>query len=725
LIAQISSFPRHLLGGGRQRFSDCGQGFRSYNRRMVTKALRLFATVAAIAATPLLAQQNAQQLVTVRHATGQGVSPVYEGFDLNPDGSYNMWFGYMNRNYEEAVDLSVGPNNAFEPGGDRGQPTHFVPRRHKDVFRVVVPKDFGNQTLVWKLNAHGQTQQVVATLKPVWQIDRQRTTRGGNSENISSNLPPVVSVEASNTTLASSASTMLQLSATDDGLPKRRGVPVGMTAMWAKYRGPGDVHFSSPSSKVENGKASTSASFSEPGEYILQAVVDDGSGESAGNFGYHCCWTNAQVKITVKGDAALSNTPSAIRNPQSAFAAPTFAKDVAPIFQAKCQTCHHQGTSAPMSLMTFEEARPWAKSIQQRVANRDMPPWHLDKTVGIKHYKNDRSLNDDEISTIVRWADGGAPQGNPAEMPKPLTFASDATWYIGQPDLKVTTPNDFAMYANGPDWWIDQFAEVTIDEDRWIKAMEIKPSNPKIVHHAVIYAIEPDAPEGTPETGVQLHEYAVGKYGDIFGENTGRLLKKGTKLRYDMHYFAIGSEQHNKTTIAFKFYPKGVVPKYQVRSQALRNIPNDELEVPPNTVVRTDGYFRLPRNARIDAFQPHMHMRGRGMTLEAINPANNTTQILSSVDHFDFNWHINYVYADEEAPLLPAGTVLHMIGIHDNTSANRRNPDPNMWVGFGERSVDDMLQVWVNIVYLDDAEFQKLVDARKAKSVSTTSAQNR
>jgi hypothetical protein len=559
----------------------------------------------------------------------------------------------------------------------------------------------------------------------VWQIDRQRTTRGGNSENISSNLPPVVSVEASNTTLTSSASTMLLLSATDDGLPKRRGEPVGMTAMWAKYRGPGDVHFSSPASKVENGKASTSASFSEPGEYILQVVVDDGSGESAGNFGYHCCWTNAQVKITVKGDAALSNSPSAIRNPQSAFAAPTFAKDVAPIFQAKCQTCHHQGTSAPMSLMTFEEARPWAKSIQQRVANRDMPPWHLDKTVGIKHYKNDRSLNDDEISTIVRWVDAGAPQGNPAEMPKPLTFASDATWYIGQPDLKVTTPNDFAMYANGPDWWIDQFAEVTIDEDRWIKAMEIKPSNPKIVHHAVIYAIEPDAPEGTPETGVQLHEYAVGKYGDIFGENTGRLLKKGTKLRYDMHYFAIGSEQHNKTTIAFKFYPKGVVPKYQVRSQALRNIPNDELEVPPNTVVRTDGYFRLPRNARIDAFQPHMHMRGRGMTLEAINPANNTTQILSSVDHFDFNWHINYVYADEEAPLLPAGTVLHMIGIHDNTSANRRNPDPNMWVGFGERSVDDMLQVWVNIVYLDDAEFQKLVDARKAKSVSTTSAQNR
>ncbi len=182
-----------------------------------------------------------------------------------------------------------------------------------------------------------------------------------------------------------------------------------------------------------------------------------------------------------------------------------------------------------------------------------------------------------------------------------------------------------------------------------------------------------------------------------------------------MHYFAVGSEQHNKTTIAFKFYPKGEVPKYQVRSIPIRNVPNDELDIPPNTVVRTDGYFRLPRNARIDAFQPHMHMRGRGMTLEAIN-LNNTTTILSSVDHFNFNWHINYIYADDATPLLPAGTVLHMIGIHDNTAANPRNPDPNMWAGFGERSVDDMVQVWLDVVYLDDGEFHKLVAERSAKA---------
>jgi hypothetical protein len=682
------------------------------------KPFRVALAVAALATIPLFAQTNASQLVNLHHWSGQGVAPVYEGFDINPDGSYNMWFGYMNRNYEEEIDLPVGAENTFEPGGDRGQPTHFVPRRHKDVFKVTVPRDFGNQTLVWTLTTRGRTEQVIATLKPVWQIDRLRTTRGGNSEKVSSNLPPVVHLDVANHT-ASSAT--LHVSATDDGLPKRRGQPVGMTVLWTKYRGSGSVQFADSQSKIVNGETTTTATFSEPGDYILQAVVDDGSGETAGNFGYHCCWTNAQITVSVKGDARSTAARASTTRP-APTAVPTFTKDVAPILQKACQTCHHPGTSAPMSLVTYEDVRPWARSIQQRVSSRDMPPWHLDKTVGIREYKNDRSLRDDEIATIVRWAENGAPQGNPADMPKPIAFAPETDWFIGEPDLKVTTPNDFVMYANGPDWWIDQFAEVELTEDRWIKAMEIKPSNPKIVHHVVVYAIEPDAPEGTPEGGVQLHEYAVGKYGDIFGENTGRLLKKGTRLRYDMHYFAVGSEQHNKTTIAFKFYPKGVTPKYQVRSVAIRNIPNDDLEVPPNTLVRTDGYFRLPRPARIDAFQPHMHMRGRGLTVEAIDPATNRTQILSSVDHFDFNWHINYVYADNAAPLLPAGTVLHLIGIHDNTSANRRNPDPNMWVGFGERSVDDMLQVWLDIVYLDEAEFNRLIEERKGKPASTNSA---
>jgi len=359
---------------------------------------------------------------------------------------------------------------------------------------------------------------------------------------------------------------------------------------------------------------------------------------------------NARLLTLAIGGTLLTSLPAFAADDSTK--AVTFSKDVAPIFQAKCQQCHHPGTAAPMSLTTYAEVRPWARSIGQRVASREMPPWHLDKTTGIRQYKNDHSLSDAEIATIVRWVDGGALQGNPADAPPLLTFPPESQWAIGKPDLVVSLDREHRMYAKGPDWWIDYFADTGLTEDRWIKAVQIKPTNPRIVHHAIANAIEPDAPPGAPEGGVQLHEYAVGKYGDIFASNTGRLLKAGTRLRFDMHYFAIGEEETDRTQIAFVFYPKGVVPKYQVRSILFQKLPPDSLEIPPNTVTRNDGYYRLNKPTRIDAFQPHMHMRGKAMTLEAIH-LDNTTEVLSSVDHYDFHWQINYVYADDVAPLLP------------------------------------------------------------------------
>ncbi len=263
--------------------------------QVFTKALILFALGS------LSFAQSPNQLVTLRHWTGEGVSPVYEGYDVNPDGSFNMWFGYMNRNYEEEPDIPVGHGNNFDPGGDRGQPTHFSIRRNKDIFAVVVPKDFGAKKLVWTISIHDKTEKVSGSLDRVWMIDRKFTTRCCNIESISSNTPPVVKVEDPALTIPSSGVATLNISATDDGLPANRtGKPIGMTVRWAKYRGPGAVVFSPAQVKVIDGKSTATASFSQPGEYLLQAVVDDGSGEVAGNFGYHCCWTNAQVKVTVK-----------------------------------------------------------------------------------------------------------------------------------------------------------------------------------------------------------------------------------------------------------------------------------------------------------------------------------------------------------------------------------------------------------------------------------------
>jgi hypothetical protein len=242
------------------------------------------------------------QVYQLRHWSGQGVAPVYEGFDINDDGTFNMWFGYMNRNYEEELEIPAGVENRFEPGSpDRGQPTHFDPRRHKDVFRVILPKDFGSSKLVWSLTVRGKTEQIVATLGQVWQIDRKYTTRGGNSDKINSNTPPVVTVTPPTVSIARTASAELNISATDDGLPKRQGKAVGMTVEWAKYRGPGHVAFDQVKQRLADGKANVKVSFSEPGDYVLQAVVDDGSGELSGNFGYHCCWTDVQVKVTVSG----------------------------------------------------------------------------------------------------------------------------------------------------------------------------------------------------------------------------------------------------------------------------------------------------------------------------------------------------------------------------------------------------------------------------------------
>jgi hypothetical protein len=394
----------------------------------------------------------------------------------------------------------------------------------------------------------------------------------------------------------------------------------------------------------------------------------------------------------------------------------TFTKDVAPIFQKSCQSCHHPGTAAPMSLLTYQDTRPWAKSIKARVMTREMPPWHLDKTVGIREFKNDISLSDAEINTIVQWVDGGTPQGDLKDMPPPLTFRPETDWFIGRPDLTVTFDREMIMYANGPDWWINKYADTGLTEDRWVKAMQIKPSNPKIVHHAVTSVIPPAGVDLSDAgfVGGEFEEYAVGKYGDIYPENTGRLLPAGSRIAFDMHYFAIGEEAKDRTTLGIVLYPKGYVPKYKITMLSFRNMPNDDLEIPPNSIVRHDAYFRLPKAARIVSFQPHMHMRGKGMTLEAINLDNSVT-VISSVDHFDFNWHIAYVYKDDVAPLLPAGTMLHAIGIHDNTVANRRNPDPLMWAGYGERSVDDMLQLRLAVVYLDDAEYQAQVAERKGK----------
>jgi len=396
----------------------------------------------------------------------------------------------------------------------------------------------------------------------------------------------------------------------------------------------------------------------------------------------------------------------------------TFTKDVAPILQNRCQSCHRPDTFAPMSLLNYEEARPWAKSIKQKVLLREMPPWYIDKNVGVQHFKNDVSLSDEEIATIVKWVDSGSPQGNPADMPRPRTFDDSDQWHFDQPDLIVTLPKDQIVPAEASDRWIDVLVDPGLTEDRYIKAIEVKPTKGfRAVHHVTTsMKHDDDADDGDTVQGAFLNEYALGKNADVFPEGAGRLMKAGTKINFNLHLHPMGQETPANVALALKFYPKGYAPKYIETTEKIGD--PKELDIPPNADnVRFDGYNTLAKPARLLSFQPHLHNRGKASCMEAIYPGGHKVEMLSCVSRYQFAWHLVYLYAEDEQPLLPAGTVLHMISWYDNSPGNKFNPDPDNLITYGQRTVDEMGGAWVSYYNLSDAEFKQQVEARKAKTI--------
>src|SRR6266542_3269456 len=231
--------------------------------------------------------------------------------------------------------------------------------------------------------------------------------------------------------------------------------------------------------------------------------------------------------------AAVTVAVFVVRTSAAGSAEVTFSKDVAPIFQAKCQECHQPNSIAPMSLITYQDARPWARSIKERVATRQMPPWHIDKTVGVQKFKNDMSLSDEQVDTIVRWVDSGAPQGDPKDLPPPKPLVTDNEWTavrdgFGPPDLVVKS-SEYTMPAERQDVWYRPMSDISLTEPRWVKLVEIRPTNlksRKIIHHSIAYLVLNNDPEAV-NTGTasgpdrfgddlvnrrpQLMEWAIGK----------------------------------------------------------------------------------------------------------------------------------------------------------------------------------------------------------------------
>ena len=405
----------------------------------------------------------------------------------------------------------------------------------------------------------------------------------------------------------------------------------------------------------------------------------------------------------------------------------TFTKDVAPILQKACQSCHRTGSIAPMSLLTYQESRPWAKSIKEKVVKRDMPPWYIDKTVGVQHFSNDISLSDQEIATIVKWVDAGSPEGNPADMPKSLAFDDNSKWHIGNPDIVVKLQKAVVVPAKYPDQWLSIPMEpLNLKEDRYIKAVEIKPISGVVdVHHAdasMQRGGENLQMGDDGEGGGFLEEYAVGKFGDIFPDGSGRLLAKDTRLGMSLHVHAnTKTEETVQLAVGLVLYPAGYKPQHIEVTAHVGD--SYDLDIPQNTIGgRVDGYSVMPEPTVLTRFQPHLHNRGLAECLEAIYPHSAGSRVsaarvetISCVDRYHFDWHVVYNYSEDEQPLLPAGTILHVISWYDNTSGNKYNPDATNWIGWGHRTIDDMSFVWESWYTVSQQEFDKRVAERKSK----------
>jgi len=451
-----------------------------------------------------------------------------------------------------------------------------------------------------------------------------------------------------------------------------------------------------------------------------------------------------RILLAVTAASAVGAAGSAAA--QTADRPVTFTKDIAPILQRSCQQCHRPDSIAPMSLISYQDARPFAREMKRRVALRDsygqrgvMPPWFVEKNIGIQKFKEDISLSDAEIAKVAKWADSGAPEGDPKDMPPALAFTDSTKWAFGKPDLIVSSPNVFVKGV-GADWWGD-FGETptNMKEDRYAKSVEYKEvsdlkkgSLPKntgettyaglgkfglvVFHHGSASVRRPtdDQVASDPEAGIggnlSLHE--VGRNGDKFPPDAGKLVSAGSSLAFNAHVHSPGvpgADRNAHLDIALWFHPQGYKPKFREGSIQLGS---SELDIRPDSdYQRFEGYWVAPQPVRLLNYEPHMHATGMRMCIEAIYKLAVETLNCAGYDH---NWVRNYQYDDNVAPLLPKGTILHLIGWFDGTAKNSNNIEPRNTTVWGRRSVANMFGTENRAFFLTDEQYQEELAKRRA-----------
>lgn len=370
----------------------------------------------------------------------------------------------------------------------------------------------------------------------------------------------------------------------------------------------------------------------------------------------------------------------------------TFTKDVAPILYSRCVDCHRPGEIAPMSLLTYNEARPWAKAIKEKVLDRSMPPWLA--SAENHQFKNDRRLSQKEIDTIAAWVDSGAPRGDDHDLPAQPKF--EEGWSIGKPDAVISLDQAVAVPAEGVIPYKYLTVQTNFSEDKWVQAAEIRPGNRKVVHHVIIFVQEPgNRTEQTGEArggiGYKLCGFAPGEQPKVFPPGTARLIRKGSKLTFQMHYTPNGEATTDRSYVGLIF-SKTPVQKTALTGTAI----NSRFVIPAgdaNFEVRSS--WTATDDVRIIDLMPHMHVRGKDFTYTAVYPDGHSEVVLQ-VSKYDFNWQLLYQF--REPLFLPKGARLDCVAHFDNSARNKYNPDPAKEVRWGDQTWEEMMIGWFDYV---------------------------
>jgi mono/diheme cytochrome c family protein len=395
----------------------------------------------------------------------------------------------------------------------------------------------------------------------------------------------------------------------------------------------------------------------------------------------------------------------------------TFTADIAPLLQENCQVCHQPGAIGPMSLMTYQDVRRYARRIREQVVNRDMPPYQYDADVGIQELKYDPRLSDEDIQTIVAWVDAGTPEGDPADMPPPVEWPDPADFRLsdrfGEPDVIVRS-EPYSVPASGQDRWWQPVVETGVTEDRCIRAIETKPSvrGRAVAHHANS-SLRVEGGQGG-----MLSEYALGKIGEIIPEGACRTLPANSQVAWDIHYWPNGVEViDDQVEIGLWFYPEDYEAEYKQTLTLYFLNGGRGYDIAPHGTLMTQGFHQFNTPVRIDSWQPHGHTRLVAMSLQILRK-NGRTETVSMVSNWSALWHHSHIYEEDVAPLLDVGDKLLLTGWYDNTENNKYNPDPDQWVSIGDRTADEMSHAWIAVTHLDEEGYQQLLTERQRRPVS-------